>query len=105
MKNAIFVYKNTSSSLDSTFGCGSSATGVLSATMTRMLDEVMDNGKPGSGKFIALKNGYAKSLTDDKDKKDVCYNMLQNEVSKAQYVSDTQGRTGCNFMYIMEEAL
>lgn len=105
MRNIIFVYKNTSSTLDSTFGCGSSATGVLSATMTRMLDEVMDNGKPGSGKFIALKNGYTQSLSDDKEKKKVCYNTLQNEISKAQYVSDTQGRTGCNFMYIMEEAL
>ena len=62
------------------------------------LDVKIDDGRPGSGNVLALKNGYVKSdsLTTA-DQKRICYNDLQNNVSNAYYTSETEDEYGCNF--------
>ena len=102
-KNAIFLYRNTPASLDGTYGAGNLATGILTADLANQLDIKMDDGRPGSGNMLGLKNGYAKSSgLSENDKKHICYNKLQNQVSDAYYVADTEMKNGCNIMYLLK---
>lgn len=102
-QNALFLYRNTPASMDSSYGSGSLATGILTAKLANQLDVKLDDGRPGSGIIIALKNGYIKaSGLTDADRKKICYNKLQSEVSSAYYVSNTEAKNGCNIMYILK---
>ena len=96
--NIIFFYRNTPADADSYYGSGSRATGIVSADILNKLDVKIDDGRPGSGNVLALKNGYVKSdgLTTA-DQKRICYNDLQNNVSNAYYTSETEDEYGCNF--------
>ena len=78
--------------------------GALSAKMTSELDAKIDDGRPGSGKFLALKSGTAhrKNATEN-DHLLTCYDKKANEVDKAIYHSSTANKYGCNLMYLMED--
>lgn len=102
-KNVIILYKNTPAAADDQYGSGSLATGILTADIANQLDVKLDDGRPGSGNIIGLKNGYVKtSGLSDNDKKKVCYNALQNEVSTAYYVANTDVKNGCNILYVFK---
>lgn len=102
-QNILFIYRNTPSGADSQYGAGSLATGILTAELTNQLDIKLDNGRPGQGNLIALKNGYVKtSGLNENDKKQICYNQLQSNVSNAYYVSNTETKNGCNIAIIIK---
>ena len=102
-QNALFLYRNTPASTDNNYGAGSLATGILTATLANQLDAKLDDGRPGTGVVIGLKNGYVKtsSLTES-DKKKICYNTLQADVSDAYYIASTDAKNGCNIMYVIK---
>ena len=101
-RNVIFFYRNTPAGADDTFGSGALATGILSADMTNKLDTKLDDGRPGSGRLLAFKNGYAKTegISED-DKKKICYNEPQETVSSAYYLDSVEGEFGCNFVVVV----
>ena len=102
-QNILFIYRNTPSGADSQYGAGSLSTGILTAELTNQLDIKLDNGRPGQGNLIALKNGYVKaSGLSESDKKHICYNQLQSNVSNAYYVSNTETKNGCNIAIIIK---
>ena len=101
-RNVMFLYRNTPSGADDTYGAGSLSTGILTADITNQLDIKLDDGRPGTGVIIGLKNGYVHYLTDEKEQKQVCYNDLQKNVSTAYYVANTETKNGCNVMYIIK---
>ena len=101
-QNVLVLYRNTPASADDQYGSGSLATGILTADIANQLDVKLDDGRPGTGILIGLKNGYVKSLTSDDDKKRVCYNTLQNEVSNGYYVANTETKNGCNILYVIK---
>ena len=100
--NVIFFYRNTPADADELYGNGSRATGIVSADILNKIDIKIDDGRPGSGNVLALKNGYVKSegLSTD-DQKRICYNDMQNNVSNAYYTSETEDEYGCNFGVIV----
>lgn len=101
-QNVLILYKNTPAGADDTYGTGPLATGILTADIVNQIDVKIDDGRPGTGILIGLKNGYVKSLTNESDKKRVCYNTLQNDVSNGYYVSSTETKNGCNVLYIIK---
>ena len=66
-----------------------------------IIDVKIDDGRPGTGILIGLKNGYVKSVDNEDGKKRICYNTLQNDVSNGYYVSSTETKNGCNILYII----
>ncbi len=75
----------------------------LSAKMTSELDAKIDDGRPGSGRLLALKAGYSLIKDDNETKKAVCYDQLVGDIQKSIYHASTNLKYGCNMMYIMED--
>lgn len=101
-QNVLVLYRNTPASADDQYGAGSLATGILTADIANQLDVKLDDGRPGSGILIGLKNGYVKSGLSEEDKKRVCYNTLQNDVSNGYYVANSEAKNGCNILYVIK---
>ena len=76
----------------------------FSAKLASELDAKVDDGRPGSGKILALKGGHAhnKNTTADQHKK-VCYDQMANNVDKALYETSTDIKYGCNIIKVMED--
>ena len=76
----------------------------FSSKLASELDAKVDDGRPGSGKILALKGGHAhnKNSTEDQHKA-VCYDKMANEVDKAIYHSSTDLKYGCNIIKVMED--
>ena len=76
----------------------------LSSKMASELDAKIDDGRPGSGKILAIKGGHAhnKNTTADQHKK-VCYDQMANNIDKAIYESSTDMKYGCNIIKVMED--
>ncbi len=100
-QNVLILYKNTPAGADDTYGTGPLATGILTADIVNQIDVKIDDGRPGTGILIGLKNGYVKSVDNEDGKKRICYNTLQNDVSNGYYVSSTETKNGCNILYII----
>ena len=98
-KNVLILYRNTPSNADDN-GNGLISTGIFSADMTNQLDVKLDDGKPGSGKILALKNGYSRAT--NVESKTVCYNQTQDNISKAYYLNNKENENGCNIIYVLE---
>ena len=77
---------------------------VLSAKITSELVSKIDDGRPSTGKVLALNSGFARkaSATDDEIKA-VCYDQLVSDVDKVIYNKDSNLRYGCNIIKIMED--
>ena len=76
----------------------------FSSKLASELDAKIDDGRPGSGKILALKGGHAhnKNTTEAQHKK-VCYDQMADQVDKAIYESSTDMKYGCNIIKVMED--
>ena len=78
--------------------------GALSAKMASELDAKLDDGRPGTGRILAMKAGSAHDKGVSMDTHNaVCYDKRADEVDKAIYQSDTNMKYGCNIMKIMSD--
>ena len=78
--------------------------GALSAKLTSELDAKIDDGRPGTGKLIALKSGDArKSDTTQAKHEENCYVGTAENIHKTIYHSSTDLRYGCNIIKVMED--
>ena len=76
----------------------------FSAKMASELDAKVDDGRPGSGKILALKGGHAHNADTTEDQhKAVCYDKMADEVDKAIYENSTDIKYGCNIIKVMED--
>ena len=101
-KNAILLFKNSSTQSDGDNGFDKNALGVLSARLSNQLDAKMDDGFPGSGYLLAIKSAKFTNATDPSK---VCHNGTTEryENDGGTYVNSTVDSDGCNFMYIMKQ--
>ncbi len=77
---------------------------VFSAKMTSELDAKVDDGRPGSGKILALKGGHAHNAnTTNEQHEAVCYDKMADQVDKAIYHTSTDIKYGCNIIKVMED--
>ena len=77
---------------------------VLSAKLSSELDAKIDDGRPGTGKILSLKSGFALMSQNNEDVlKKVCFDQLTPNVKSAIYNSDTNLKYGCNIIKVMED--
>ena len=85
-------------------GNSEKANGAISSRQMSELDAKIDDGRPGSGKLLALKTGRARrSGATESDIKQTCYDKTFEEIDKAIYNSDTNLKYGCNIIKVMED--
>ena len=78
--------------------------GALSAKISSDLDAKIDDGRPATGKFVALKSGYAHERnTSQETHNAVCYDKPADNVSRAIYVTSNDLKYGCNIIKVMED--
>ena len=78
--------------------------GALNAKMAGELDAKIDDGRPGSGRLLAMKSAFAHvSATNDKSYIENCYDKDATEINKAIYHSSTDLKYGCNIIKVMED--
>ena len=78
--------------------------GALSSKMSSELDAKIDDGRPGSGRVLAMKSAMAHvSATNDKSYIENCYDKDATEIDKAIYHSSTDLKYGCNIIKVMED--
>ena len=87
-----------------TNGCNKNAQGSMSAKLTSELDSKIDDGRPGTGKLLGLKSGYAhRSGATEQDVTNNCYDQKPENVDKAIYNNSTDLKYGCNIIKVMED--
>ena len=87
-----------------TNGCNKNAQGSMSAKLTSELDSKIDDGRPGTGKLLGLKSGYAhRSGASDADVLNNCYDQKPENVDKAIYNNSNDLKYGCNIIKVMED--
>lgn len=102
-KNVLVAYRNVpGGNADATRGITNTTTGILSSSMANMMDVKMDDGQPGTGNVLALKNGYAFSTSGSAHASKICYNNTVENVSSAFYLDDSDTKYGCNIVYLMQ---
>ncbi len=85
-------------------GCLRNSNGAISARLTSELDAKIDDGRPGSGKILALKTGHSRSRDATQfEINKTCFDRDFEEVDKAIYTSDTNLKYGCNIIKVMED--
>ena len=78
--------------------------GALSAKMASLLDSKIDDGRPGTGKVLAMKSGDAHRMeTTEAQHIAGCYDQTADKVDKAIYHTTTNLKYGCNIIKIMEK--
>ena len=75
----------------------------VNAKIAGELDAKIDDGRPGTGKFVSVKAGYSLIKTDEDTLKQVCFDQLTPNVKSAIYNSDTNLKYGCNIIKVMED--
>ena len=97
------IYFDKSRDIAATAG-GEKNLSSLSAKMSAELDAKVDDGRPGSGKILALKGGAAHNAnTSEAQHKKVCYDQMADQVDKAIYETSTDIKYGCNIIKVMED--
>ena len=66
----------------------------IDSKLTSELDAKIDDGRPGTGRFLAFK-----TVNEEK----YCYDKVAAEAHKAIYNSDTNNKYGCNIIKVMED--
>ena len=66
----------------------------MSSKLTSELDAKIDDGRPGSGRFLAFK-----TVNEEK----YCYDKVAAEAHRATYNADTDNKYGCNIIKVMED--
>ena len=80
------------------------AAGAFSSKMSSLLDSKIDDGRPGSGKLLAMKSGNARRPDASEDEIiNSCYDQTFENVDKAIYNSDSNLKYGCNIIYVMND--
>jgi len=76
----------------------------LSAKMSSELDAKLDDGRPGTGRILAMKGGraHAQNASESQHLAN-CYDKMADQVDKAIYHSSTNLEDGCNITYIMSD--
>ena len=78
--------------------------GALSAKMASELDSKIDDGRPGTGKVLAMKSGDAHRVeTSEAQHIAGCYDKTADKVDKAIYHTTTNLKYGCNIIKVMED--
>ena len=76
----------------------------LPAKMASELDAKLDDGRPGTGRILAMKGGNAHRPDTTKDEHLAnCYDQMADQVDKAIYHSGTNLKHGCNITYVIED--
>ena len=77
--------------------------GAISATVASSFDAKFDDGRPGTGKILALKSGHARSgEVSNVEITKSCYNKTFNKVDEAFYVDNEDLKYGCNIVKLMD---
>jgi hypothetical protein len=66
----------------------------MSSKLTSELDAKIDDGRPGSGRFLAFK-----TVNEEK----YCYDKIAAEAHRAIYNSTSDSKYGCDILYVMED--
>ena len=108
LHNVVYFDTYRDLSTSSTDAAGSKITernnASFSAKMASELDAKVDDGRPGSGKILALKGGAAHNAnTSEAQHKKVCYDQMADQVDKAIYETSTDIKYGCNIIKVMED--
>ena len=69
-------------------------TSALNSKLASELDAKIDDGRPGTGKFLASKGNLNEKY---------CYDKTYSDVDKAIYNKDDRLDFGCNILYVMED--
>ncbi|MBR1429554.1 MAG: hypothetical protein IJ590_04870, partial [Rickettsiales bacterium] len=79
-------------------------TSALPAKLASEIDAKLDDGRPGTGRILAMKGGNAHKpgATEDEHLAN-CYDKMADQVDKAIYHSGTDLKHGCNITYVMED--
>ena len=78
--------------------------GAFSAKIASQIDAKIDDGRPGSGRVLAMKSAMAHvSATTDNIYMENCYDKSALEVDKAIYHTHTDLKYGCNIIKVMED--
>ena len=79
-------------------------TSALPAKLASEIDAKLDDGRPGTGRVLAMKGGNAhRSDTTEAEHLANCYDKMADQVDKAIYHSGTDLKHGCNITYVMED--
>lgn len=98
-KNAVVMFYNDTSTTYSRVSANSS--GIVSPSQMNKIDQKMDDGRPGTGRVLALKSGLGRT-TDANTTKSVCYNELATNVSNAYYLNSDDAIYGCNIVAVIQ---
>lgn len=84
-------------------GSHKGTTGAISANVASSFDAKFDDGRPGTGKILALKSGHARSgeVSNDEIIKS-CYNTTFSKVDEAFYVDNEDLKYGCNIVKLID---
>jgi len=78
--------------------------GAIPAKMTSELDAKIDDGRPNTGKLLAVKSGYAQTAISDNERSSICYDKLASELDGSPlYVTKSDKKYACDVMYVMED--
>lgn len=84
-------------------GSHKGTTGAISANVASSFDAKFDDGRPGTGKIIALKSGHARSgEVSDAEIIKSCYNTTFSKVDEAFYVDNEDLKYGCNIVKLID---
>ncbi|MBR1428662.1 MAG: hypothetical protein IJ590_00205 [Rickettsiales bacterium] len=103
-KNAIVMFYNDTSTTFKAVSANSS--GIVSPSQMNKIDQKMDDGRPGTGRVLALKSGLGRTSATDSNgqpiSKSVCYNELATNVSNAYYLNSDDAIYGCNIVAVIQ---
>lgn len=104
-KNAVVMFYNDTSTTYSRVSTATSS-GIVSPSQMNKIDQKMDDGRPGTGRVLALKSGAGRTSANDSDgnpiSKSVCYNELATNVSNAYYLNSDDAIYGCNIVAVIQ---
>ena len=98
-KNAVVMFYNDTSTTFTAVSANSS--GIVSPSQMNKIDQKMDDGRPGTGRVLALKSGLGRTK-DETTTKSVCYNELATNVSNAYYLNSDDAIYGCNIVAVIQ---
>lgn len=103
-KNAVVMFYNDTSTTFATVSTNSS--GIVSPSQMNKIDQKMDDGRPGTGRVLALKSGLGRTTATDSNgepiSKSVCYTELAQNVSNAYYLNSDDAIYGCNIVAVIQ---
>ena len=106
--NALFMEATKNSTRKTSKGVeyrvyGNVNAGAFSSKFLSQVDAKIDDGRPGTGRLLAIKNPYAEYVSDAEGSK-ICYDAVVTELDeKTIYHNDSNQKFGCDVMYIMED--